>query len=1371
MADSIRRLGETIRGRLLNDTQLGLTPALFPRQVRGFISANDGDDDDVLVYEEITRRLLAVSDVQVEERVSQTTKKTSTDQSNERNTLSDLVTYCNTRSQERLGGRPGETPDAAVTLISSELSSILSIDGPLYSSSVVDITHHTVRNLDANKVAFVKQSDLHRTTLTTALQKRYPSVMVCWDQSLVDTLTVALGLETTPVTSSTDLQALTCDVDMIISRVFREITVTHLAMSPKIRKEVNKRNLSTCLPHTSEDVLVIPSEDMSGYIVTGTSREVTSVIAALQHLAKVAEEKCIIDLAQMMVKQRSAPPCTQSGTPNERRISVERSILMFLQAYRSQKIDLIHKLPVGISFDLDTNAVIIRGQEGHVEEAVGQIGSLISEVVVYSYMSRKAGAKKYFRSPASKQTIESAGKSYVCVVDMIEDYPERNDETQVVLKVGDLHTTKADVIVNSTNEKLDMTAGPLTMSLVCVGGAIIQTQCQELYPHGIKEGDVVNTGPGNLRCKELYHCCLPAWKSDRDSGKVLRQTIRQCLRKASEAEHSSIAFPALGTGNARYPAEVVARVFRDEVREYLISNPCCSLKEVVVVLFHKDENTLEVFKKTYGDHTLQERVNPVPGTEVQNGSVNTTSFPSASDVFFKVGDLAKTEADVIVNTTNEKLDLSAGPLTKSLVGVGGAILQTQCKKLYPHGIKEGEVAKTGPGNLRCTELYHCCLPEWKSDKYTGKLLRLTIHQCLHKAAAGNHGSIAFPALGTGLRKYPAEVVAAVFRDVVKEYHKSNPHSSLKDIGVVLFEKDRKTIEAFNAICRKKTESESETFPPDMEEQREFHLGNLQLGVKAGDVLDEEVDAVVLPTDNMAVPNPKIRRSGTAFVRRQDRASMIAVSREFFGYDVERIITKCLRKADKKKVVSVAIPHIADNTPEDLFNFAFIRCILNIVNSNDRLGHVRHVILVLTDTVAVEETTRMFQDYFGKSCVKRLSLCRKPSHTLDNERDRTIHEELHLRIVSSDRKNINKCRQFLDQQLGENLCAEDLHSDVIYDLTDKQEEDIKQTCADMDVEAKVDIENRLVRHSGLKTDVEKAKSKTGELLKDIEFLQIHKERAEFLRQFVQWWSASSQGAVKVSAVTNLLIEEAYFRRLHQPTSVVETLIGKVNIDFSTMELIPQNRPEYKHKLSRKQIPAMALPQTWDDMCGKDLIAPCVTSGPENDELTQLFTSSAGNGYEIVEIRRIQNILTYQQYQIQRQSVQSRNANTIIERRLWHGTRSDVLTSINRDGFNRSFNGKNGTKFGKGVYFATEASYSAQKELSPKDDRGFKYIYLCQVITGIFTKGDVKMLDAPFLEKGSSIRYDSVVDNVKRPTMHVVFRDTQSYPQYLFAIKEK
>ncbi|XP_046555389.1 protein mono-ADP-ribosyltransferase PARP14-like [Haliotis rubra] len=1343
MAEDVKRSGQQI-GRLPNDKQLGVTDVLFPRHVRGVNSDNvveerqddDNNDDGVVVYEEIARRLLL--DIPREERVSPT-------------------------------GRPGESPHAAVSLISSEISSILSIDGPL-CCDLAD-THYTVRNLDVDKVAFVQQSNLYKNILTTALHDRYASVEICWDQNGIDTLTVAIGTDETDL--SCDLQTFTRDVETTITNVFGDINTTHLTMSPKVWKEVNQRDLSACFPHTSEDVLVIPSEDMSGFTVTGTSHKVTSVIAALRNLAQQAEEKCIYGLAQRMVSQASSAPYTREA-PNERRISVERSILLFLQTHRSQEIDLIHKLTVGISFDLNTNTIIIRGQEGHVKGAGGQINSLISKVIAYSYISRMAGAKKYFRSLAGKKTIEAAEKTSMCIVDMIDNYPERHGETHVLLKVGNLHTTKADVIVNSTNEKLELSSGPLTKSLIRFGGSSIQGQCKMLYPHGINEGDVVRTGPGNLRCKELYHCCLPKWKSGHDTDKVLRQIIRQCLRKASEASHSSIAFPALGTGTAKYPADVVARVFKDEVREYLTSNPCCSLKEVVVVLFHKDEKKLEIFKKTFGDDTKRKRVTSLQDepAEVQNGSAMTTGFASPGGILFKVGDLAKTESDVIVNTANEHLDLSVGGLSKHLVSVGGAIIRTQCKKLYPNGIREGDVASTGSGKLHCKELYHCCLPEWKSAEYTGKLLRLTIHLCLHKADIGKRRSIAFPALGTGLRKYPAEVVATAFRDVVTEYRKTNPHSSLKNIGVVLFEKDRKTMEIFNTICIKNVECCRETFLPDVKKQREFHVGDLQLEVKEGHILEEEVDAVVIPTElnDMAVPDPNIRRSGIGFVSRQDGPSIIAASREFCGYDVELMITKCLREADRKKVVSVALPHIAGNTAEDLFNFAFIRCILNIVNSEDRLKHVRRLILVHTNTVAVEETTRMFQYYFGTSCVTGYSLGRPASQTWDNERERTIQDELHLRIVSGDRKNINQCRQFIDEQLEENLCVDVLDNEVISGLTDKQLEDIKQTCADLDVEAEVDVENRLVRHSGLKTDVEKAKFKTEELLKDVAFLQIQKERAEFLRQFVQWWAAAPEGAMKMSTMTNVLIEEAYFKRHRQPTAVVKTLLGNVNIDFTTMELIPQIKPKYKIKLSRKQIPAMALPPSWEDMCGKDLIAPCVTSGPEYDKLTQLFTSSAGNVYDIVMIRRIQNMLSYQQYQIQRQCVQARIPHT-FEKRLWHGTRRDALSSINRNGFNRSFHGKNGTKFGKGVYFATEASYSAKKELSPKDDQGFKYIYLCQVLTGNFTKGDEKMLDAPFMDKGNSIRYDTVVDNVKSPTMHVVFRDTQAYPEYLFVIKER
>ena len=42
---------------------------------------------------------------------------------------------------------------------------------------------------------------------------------------------------------------------------------------------------------------------------------------------------------------------------------------------------------------------------------------------------------------------------------------------------------------------------------------------------------------------------------------------------------------------------------------------------------------------------------------------------------------------------------------------------------------------------------------------------------------------------------------------------------------------------------------------------------------------------------------------------------------------------------------------------------------------------------------------------------------------------------------------------------------------------------------------------------------------------------------------------------------------------------------------------------------------------------------------------------------------------------------------------------------------------------------------------------------------------KLIDAPLKPGSSTLRYDSVVDDDKDPGIFVIFRDTQSYPEYL------
>ncbi len=60
--------------------------------------------------------------------------------------------------------------------------------------------------------------------------------------------------------------------------------------------------------------------------------------------------------------------------------------------------------------------------------------------------------------------------------------------------------------------------------------------------------------------------------------------------------------------------------------------------------------------------------------------------------------------------------------------------------------------------------------------------------------------------------------------------------------------------------------------------------------------------------------------------------------------------------------------------------------------------------------------------------------------------------------------------------------------------------------------------------------------------------------------------------------------------------------------------------------------------------------------------------------------------------------------------WH--RQGHIPKMNRNSFNRNFCGKNATAYGKGVYFAVDASYSLDDTYSCS--QGNKYMYLARVV---------------------------------------------------------
>ena len=114
-------------------------------------------------------------------------------------------------------------------------------------------------------------------------------------------------------------------------------------------------------------------------------------------------------------------------------------------------------------------------------------------------------------------------------------------------------------------------------------------------------------------------------------------------------------------------------------------------------------------------------------------------------------------------------------------------------------------------------------------------------------------------------------------------------------------------------------------------------------------------------------------------------------------------------------------------------------------------------------------------------------------------------------------------------------------------------------------------------------------------------------------------------------------------------------------------------------------------------------------------------------------------------------------------LFHGCSPDVVPKIVEQGFNRSFCGRNATVYGKGVYFARDAAYSAEPRYSEPDEHGHQHIFACRVVVGEYCLGKQNARTPD--ERSRHTLYDSTVDDLTSPSIFVTYNDAQAYPEFL------
>lgn len=131
------------------------------------------------------------------------------------------------------------------------------------------------------------------------------------------------------------------------------------------------------------------------------------------------------------------------------------------------------------------------------------------------------------------------------------------------------------------------------------------------------------------------------------------------------------------------------------------------------------------------------------------------------------GDITELDVDAIVNAANAQLIMGSG-VAGAILQKGGPSIQEECNRIG--GTYVGGAVLTGAGRLPARHVIHAVGPQMGEGDEETKLRNATMNSLL-LAEAHDLKSIAFPAISTGIFRFPVDRCAEIMLTIAVEFLK------------------------------------------------------------------------------------------------------------------------------------------------------------------------------------------------------------------------------------------------------------------------------------------------------------------------------------------------------------------------------------------------------------------------------------------------------------------------------------------------------------------------------------------------------------------------------------------------------------------------